>query len=48
MLISDATRFVRPRVLKSVYRERWMKLPTGFVQLHRYIISNVLAYVSTV
>ena len=48
VLISDATRVVRPKVLESVYREQWMKLPTGFVRLHRYVIFDVLAYVSMV
>jgi len=47
MLVSDATHFVRPQVLESVYQERWMKLPAGFVRLNRYIICDVLAYVFT-
>jgi len=40
-LISLATRFVGPRVLKNLYRERWIEPPAGFVRLNRYVIYDV-------
>jgi len=43
-----ATCFVRPRVLESVYQERSMKLPVGFVRLNRYVINDVIVHDFTV
>jgi len=47
-VVSQTPLLSGPRVVKSVYRERHIGLPAGFVWPNRYVIYDVVLYVFTV